>query len=96
MKWFGKDQGDPDKDIRDAYRRVFLTPEGKIAFAYLLIDLGYFEESKNEEEVVRKNFAIRLQEQLGILHEFNAVEYVDRILSLPVYIEDKEQKKHGN
>jgi len=71
--------------IRETYRRTFSTQEGKTALLYILTDLGFFDATKDEAAQALRNFAVRLLEQMGILHEANAETLVAQFLKLAPY-----------
>lgn len=56
-----------DKKMKDAFKRVFTSPEGKIVLEQILIDLGYFRASNDDTENALSNYAkYLLYERLGI------------------------------
>lgn len=98
-----------DPEMRKKMRRVFSGDEGEEVLAYILADLGFFDgavevDEKSGartvltgEEAVRANalrdYARRLLEQLGALHEGNAIELVQKMMQLPVWEKKKAQEE---
>lgn len=89
-----------DPELRKVLRSTFSGDEGKRALTYILTDLGFFDEAKDEkgrpltgEALIRdtalRDYARRLLEQLGVLHEGNAYEIVNGLMNLPVWEKGK-------
>lgn len=110
IRWLGRKE-QPErphhpKEVRDTYRAVFSSREGREALAYILVDLGFFDdaidretgEALSGEALVRymalQGFARRLLEQIGAWHEFNVDRIVDTVMNVPVW--DAENSMRGN
>lgn len=80
-----------DPEMRRKMRRVFSGEEGNEVLTYILTDLGFFDaptKVTGEEAIraqARRDFARRLLEQLGILHEGNVFRLVTKLMELPVW-----------
>lgn len=83
------------QDVRTTLRAVFDTPNGVKALAYLLSDLGFMDQATTPqgipltgEALIRftayQDYARRLLEMIGALHEANVEEMTRDILALPV------------
>jgi predicted hydrolase (HD superfamily) len=60
-------QAEQQEEVTKLFRRVFGTEEGKIALAYLLMDLYYFSATDDPEAIARRNYASSLlRDRLGI------------------------------
>ena len=68
------------RDVKEAYRRVFSSPEGQRVLAHMLVSLGFFNEIPPEstEEIARQNYARELLRILGMLTD-NAGEVQELI-----------------
>jgi hypothetical protein len=73
------------KKIRDIYRETFSSGTGKKALLFILSDLGFFDQTSDETSQALRNFAVRLLEQMGMLHENNAEVMVDQLFKLEPY-----------
>lgn len=110
IRWLGrenqKEKPQHPKEVRDTYRAVFSTPEGKNALAYMLVDLGFFDDAVDlktgdpltGEALVRymalQGFARRILEQIGAWHEFNVSRIVDTVMNVPVWDAENSQRRH--
>lgn len=56
-------------EIMELYRRVFTSHDGRRALAYMLTDLGFFDEGKDEKAQILRNYAIRLLTLIGVLDD---------------------------
>lgn len=92
------------KDSRAILRGVFSGQEGTRALAWILTDLGFFERAIDgngaplEGEAVvrfqaRQDYARRLLEALGGLHEMNAEDLSKQFMDLPVWGIETDQKE---
>ena len=85
MILFGQREDRESKKLREDFRYVFSSSEGKRVLTYILADLGYFDEAKDERSMALQGYARRLLEIMGILHEYNAYDFVNKLFELPVY-----------
>lgn len=85
MVRFGKREDRESKQIQEDFRRVFSSEDGKRVLTYMLVDLGWFDEAGDERARILQNYAKHLLETMGILHEFNARDFVSKMFDLPVY-----------
>lgn len=85
MVLFGQKEDKESKKLRDDYRAVFSSADGRRVLTYMLADLGFFDEATDERSRVLQGYARRLLEIMGILHEYNANEYVGKLFELAVY-----------
>lgn len=85
MTLFGSREDKESKQLREDFRRVFSSEDGQRVLMYILTDLGWFDEAKDERAQVLQNYGKHLLEIMGILHEFNAREFVKKMFELPVY-----------
>lgn len=71
-----------DKTLR--MRRVFHSPEGRQTFKDMILDLGLFDsiEPSDTEAIVRRNYALSLCYDMGILIDTNVDKLVDKMLEL--------------
>lgn len=95
-----------DPVIRKTLRQAFSGDDGRRALVYILTDLGFFDQAVDSngqplsgEALIRsttlRDYARRLLEQMGALHEGNAYQMVNEIMNLPVWEEDKRSRgKH--
>jgi hypothetical protein len=74
-----------EQEIRERYRQVFTNGTGPEVLTYMLTDLGFFDEAHGEGQFALHNYAIRILELLGILHEQNAEEITRKILQVKPY-----------
>lgn len=97
MILFGQREDKESKQIRDDYRRVFSSRDGQRVLMYMLKDLGWFDQIKDERGMALQNYARHLLEQMGMLHEYSAGELVKKLFELPVYrpAEQKRNKKEN-
>jgi hypothetical protein len=91
IRW-GEPISSEEEKIRDIYRTTFSSPEGREALMYILTDLGFFDATKDDVGQALRNFAVRLLEQMGILHETNAEHIVEQFFKLAPY----DIKTHRN
>jgi len=97
-----------DLEMRKILRRTFSGNDGRDALTFILTDLGFFDEMKDSkgapltgEALIRatalRDYARRLLEQLGVLHEGHAREIVNQFLNLPVWEKkDNDRGNHGS
>lgn len=85
MILFGQKEDKESKQLREDFRYIFSSREGKRVLTYMLADLGYFDEATDERSRVLQGYARRLLEIMGLLHEYNAYELVNKLFELPVY-----------
>jgi len=71
-----------EREIRQAYRRVFGTKEGMMVLAHLLADLHFFDTTENEKEQVLSNYARVILKRLGILNEQTIEEVVASFMKI--------------
>lgn len=67
-------------ELKRLYRGVFSTPEGKIVLTALLEDLGYFDQAKNDEERVLRNYANHLAETVFSSDSYDLVEAMMNVI----------------
>lgn len=96
-----------DPHVRKVMRAAFSTADGREALAIILADLGFFDEARNPdtgqlldgEAAVRANalrdYARRLLEQIGVLHESNARAITDMLIDFPVWERKDHRRTHG-
>jgi len=77
-------------ELRQTYRNVFSSPEGQEVLYYMLVDLSFFDETVEEKSIHLKNYAIRLLEDIGIMHEINGFRLVQKMFELPLYKPDRK------
>jgi hypothetical protein len=93
-----------DKTVRKVLRETFRTPEGREALAFIITDLGFFDEAKTPsgelltgEAAIRANalrdYARRMLEMMGVFHEGHARELVNQIIDLPVWEKKRSQEE---
>ncbi len=99
---------DHDPQIRKTMRQAFSTADGREALAIILTDLGFFDEARDQntgkllegEAGIRANalrdYARRLLEQIGVLHESNARAITDMLIDLPVWERKDHRRNHGS
>lgn len=92
---FGNREDGESKKLREDFRRVFSSSEGKKVLTYILADLGYFDEATDERSMVLQGYARRLLEIMGILHETNAYGLVEKMFDLPVYDPPPERDQYN-
>lgn len=89
-----------DREMRRTLRSTFSGDDGRKALTYMLTDLGFFDELRDAngqpltgEALVRavalRDYARRLLEQIGALHEGNAYDLVTQVMNLPVWEKGK-------
>ena len=62
-------------ELKQVYRQVFSTREGKIVLADILNDCGFFSlQDVTQEDVIRLNVARRILGKMGIWSAKNIVE----------------------
>lgn len=95
-----------DKEIQKTMRRAFSGADGEKALMYILTDLGYFDECKDPntgerlegEALIRattlRDYARRLLELAGIMHEGNVRQMIRDYLALPVW--EKKKRTGGD
>lgn len=96
-----------DPEVRRVLRETFTSREGRQALTIILSDLGFFDELRDQrsgepltgEALVRatalRDYARRLLEQLGALHEANVATLVDKMLDLPVWEKQNKRRRNG-
>jgi len=55
----------PKEELIASYRNIFTGKGSEDVLLHMLYDLGIFEETQNEEDIVLKNYGIRLLKILG-------------------------------
>ena len=86
-----------DREARNRLlRRVYNTPDGKIALTMLLTDLGYYSQANGVEANALRNFAIHLLEDIGILHQDNLWDITEALLSIRSYSPPSEGENEGD
>ncbi len=55
----------PKNDLIVDYRNIFTGKGSEDVLLHMIYDLGIFEETQNDEDVVLKNYGIRLLRILG-------------------------------
>jgi len=68
--------------VRDEYRALFTSPEGKKVLTWMLTDMGFFDQVTTPEAVTLRNYAVRLLEQVGVNIEKNAYAMTSRIVDM--------------
>jgi len=72
-----------EKEIIEAYRRVFTSGAGRKVLGHMLVELNFFDEILNtEEERARSNYARKLLNRIGILNAENIPRVVDALLGV--------------
>ena len=71
-----------EREIRQAYRRVFGTKEGMVVLGHLLTDLHFFDTTENEKEQVLSNYARVILKRIGILNEQTIEELVASFMKI--------------
>jgi hypothetical protein len=94
IRW-GEPIATEESRIRDVYRTTFSSPEGREALLYIISDLGFFDATVDDTSQALRNFAVRLLEQMGILHETNAEHIVTQLLKLAPFDIDTHRKIGG-
>ena len=89
MKWgaFQKEE----RVVRDEYQRLFTTNDGPKVLAWMLTDLGFFDEV-SEERLPLRNYAVRLLEQIGINHANNVEELVREYMNIALRNQFKQEE----
>ena len=83
---------DPDREIKEDFRRTFSSLHGRRVLGFLLADMHFFDEIlSSEEERVLQNYARRILVYCGAWRGANVPAIVDALLRLP--IEDEQQQK---
>jgi len=72
-----------DETIRN-YRTCFSGENGKLVLSHILADLGFFDEAKTPEDMVKRNCAIRLLKNLGIFDISNVKSFVNKLFEIPI------------
>jgi hypothetical protein len=87
-----KPEKEPLKDIREAYRRVFSTHDGKMVLTHLLSQLHFFDEVVDSHEIALSNFSRRLLYFLGVWDSknLNDQSLIEAFLRIP------EKDEEGN
>jgi hypothetical protein len=83
----------PKDDLIVNYRNIFTGKGSEDVLLHMLYDLGIFEETQNEEDVVLKNYGIRLIRILGggEVSRETIREFIKRLVMQPL----KETKEEG-
>jgi hypothetical protein len=84
IRW-GRPIMQDEEQIRAKYLQVFLDGYGPEVLTYILTDLGFFDVSQDEKAVALRNYAVRLLELLGVLHEQNAEDITRKLLRVTPY-----------
>lgn len=71
-----------DREIRQAYRRVFNTKEGMVVLGHLLTDMHFFDTVENEAEQALSNYARVILKRIGILNEQTIEEVVAAFMKI--------------
>lgn len=78
------------------YRNLFSSRTGRRVLADLLTQNYFFSEIKNDEERVRRNMAIKILEDMGVLQEKTIKPITDALVNIakkyPIIIKGE---KHG-
>ena len=76
----------PKTELILCYRSAFSTRAGKEVLKHVLYDLGAFEETFTDEDVVLKNYSTRLLKILagGEIGEDGVERFVDRLIKQPL------------
>ena len=68
------------EDIKEAYKRVFKSHEGKLVLAHMLKDLYFFDEIiDNDEELFRANYARKLLSRIGVWEKLHPRDFIDAL-----------------
>lgn len=82
----------PAKRQQELYRRIFSSVEGKMVLSDILIDLCYFDETEDENNVSKeeknylRNYANKLLRKCGVLRSENIELIVNALMKLPLKI----------
>lgn len=89
------EQKTPDRTIGMLMRKVLLEPpEGRYVLATLLQHWGYFRETTSIEEMVEKNVARELLWYMGIWHEDNILDILDKLKTVrPRWYNEKNDEQ---
>jgi hypothetical protein len=74
------------------FRECFSTPAGRVVLGIILNDLGYFDDNLHPEEVCKANYAKTILKYMGLANIDTLRSFVDRLISIPVTQEKKEDE----
>ena len=76
----------PPEDVIRQYRQVFTQKGGEEITIDMLFDFGVFEESKDNDDVVLRNYGIRLLKILGggQINRETIREFIKRLVRQPL------------
>jgi hypothetical protein len=74
------------KNVRQAYRRVFLSRDGRVVLTHMLSELHFFDEVVGDQEIALSNYGRRILYNLGALDPKNLADQsmVDALLAIPL------------
>ena len=71
---------------QDDYLNLFSSPQGRKVLCHMLIENHFFDETENEEEMIKRNLMTRLLRNMNILNTDNVQMIVDSLLALGIDI----------
>ena len=80
----------------NSYQSTFQTKQGRLVFADILSELGFFNGAiETEEDRIRLNAAHAFLAKCGIWHQANAAAIAEKLLNLPAHAQEgpKEPEK---
>ena len=85
-----REQPDPIREIRESYRRVFSTRDGKAVLTHILSELHFFDEVVDPQEISLNNFARRLLFFIGVWDHKNLEDQslIEAFLRIPLKNEE--------
>lgn len=72
------------------YRRVFGTPEGRQVLEDILLDLGHFSATEDDEDATKQNYAKHLLYKVGGYVDRNIGTLVETYVTMP-FLETKKE-----
>lgn len=71
---------------QDDYLNLFSSAQGRKVLCHMLIENHFFDETENEQEMIKRNLMTRLLRNMNLLNTENVQMIVDSLLDLGVRV----------